>query len=61
MHLPFGRVCLVTLLAGGPAFAQQTPPPAQTPQTQPAPQTQPTFRTAVDVVAVDVSVIDRDG
>jgi len=67
MHLPFGRVCLLTLLAGGPAFAQQTPPAAQTTQTQPTPQTQqpaqnqPTFRTAVDVVAVDVSVIDRDG
>lgn len=67
MHLPFGRACLLTLLAGGPAFAQQTPPAAQTTQTQPTPQTQqpaqnqPTFRTAVDVVAVDVSVIDRDG
>jgi VWFA-related protein len=36
-------------------FAQQAAPPPQTPQGQ------PTFRTAVDVVAVDVSVIDRDG
>jgi VWFA-related protein len=53
MHLPFGRVCLLAVLASG--AAQQTPPPTQNPQTP------PTFRTAVDVVAVDVSVIDRDG
>jgi VWFA-related protein len=55
MHLPLGRACLLALLAGGAAFAQQAAPPPQNPQGQ------PTFRTAVDVVAVDVSVIDRDG
>jgi VWFA-related protein len=55
MHLPLGRACLLAFLAGGIAFAQQAPPAPQNPQTQ------PTFRTTLDVVAVDVSVIDREG
>jgi VWFA-related protein len=55
MHLPLGRACLLAWFAGGVALAQQAPPPAQNPQTQ------PTFRTTLDVVAVDVSVIDREG
>ena len=55
MHLPFGRACLLALLACGPVLAQQAPPSPQNPQNQ------PTFRTTLDVVAVDVSVIDREG
>ncbi len=54
MHLPIGRACLLALCASGIAFAQQAPP------TSPPAQNPPTFRTAVDVVAVDVSVIDRE-
>jgi VWFA-related protein len=53
MHLPLGRACLLVFLAGGAALARQAPPAPQ--------QGQPTFRTTVDVVAVDVSVIDRNG
>jgi VWFA-related protein len=55
MHLPLGRACLLAFLASGIALAQQAPPVPQNPQTQ------PTFRTTLDVVAVDVSVIDREG
>lgn len=55
MHLPLGRACLLAFLAGGAVYGQQAAPPPQEPQNQ------PTFRTSVDVVAVDVSVIDRDG
>jgi VWFA-related protein len=55
MHLPLGRACLLAVLAGGAASAQQATPPPQDPRNQ------PTFRTSVDVVAVDVSVIDREG
>ncbi|HEY7473779.1 MAG TPA: VWA domain-containing protein [Vicinamibacterales bacterium] len=55
MQLPLGRACLLAFLAGSAASARQAAPPPQSPQGQ------PTFRTAVDVVAVDVSVIDRDG
>jgi VWFA-related protein len=35
----------------------QTPPPAQTPE----PVQGPTFRTGVDLVAIDVAVVDRNG
>lgn len=55
MLLPVGRACLLAFLAGGVALAQQAPPSPQNPQTQ------PTFRSTLDVVAVDVSVIDREG
>ncbi|HEY9465369.1 MAG TPA: VWA domain-containing protein, partial [Vicinamibacterales bacterium] len=45
------------------APAQQTPQtPTQTPQTAPDTTVQgPTFRTGVDLVAVDVAVVDRNG
>jgi VWFA-related protein len=50
----------------------QTSDPPQTPQTAPAPQTPPasqtaepvqgpTFRTGVDLIAIDVAVVDRNG
>ncbi|HYN10488.1 MAG TPA: hypothetical protein VES67_24075 [Vicinamibacterales bacterium] len=35
MYLPLGRACLLALLAGGAAFAQQAAPPPQNPQGQP--------------------------
>jgi VWFA-related protein len=49
-----------------PAPTSQTSPAPQTPQTAPTPQTNepvqgPTFRTGVDLVAIDVAVIDRNG
>jgi VWFA-related protein len=45
--------------AGGGATPQQTQPPAQT---QPPPQTQkPVFRTGVELLTVDATVVDRDG
>jgi VWFA-related protein len=40
---------------------QAAPPQSATQQTQPPPQGQTMFRASVDVVAVDVSVIDRSG
>jgi VWFA-related protein len=38
----------------------QTPPPAQAPATPQTPQQQPVFRTGVDVIRLDVSVLDKD-
>lgn len=50
-----------TTAAAPPAQTQTSTPPAQA-QTSTAPQgQQPTFRSAVDVVAVDVSVVDKNG
>ncbi len=43
---------------GASGLAQQPPPAPATPQEQPAP---PVFRSAVDAVAVDVSVVDDQG
>jgi VWFA-related protein len=47
---------LATVLGAGAAAAQQTPP-----QTPPDQRPALTFKTSVDLVAVDVTVIDRDG
>jgi VWFA-related protein len=51
------------------AQSPQTPPPPQTPQTSQTTQTPqtsepvqgPTFRTGIDLVAIDVAVVDRNG
>jgi VWFA-related protein len=54
-----GVLALAAALVVRPA-AQTTAPPVQT--TPPAPQTQqPTFRSRVDSVSVDVSVVDKQG
>ena len=50
---------LPLLISWGLMTGASTPAVAQ--QTTPAQQTQPTFRSTVDLVAVDVSVIDREG
>ena len=60
-----GRAALVAVLLAGtvlsgqqpPPPVTQTPPPTQTPQ----PQQPPTFRTLLETVRVDATVVDNDG
>lgn len=53
-----GRLALLgLLLAGGVLTAQQAPPPVQEPQ----PQRPPTFRTSLETVRVDATVVDASG
>ena len=47
-------IALLVLLEGWPGAQSQSPPPPQEPQA-------PVFRSAVDVVAIDVQVVDRSG
>jgi VWFA-related protein len=66
-------VAALAVVAGQTSQPPQTPPTAQTPQTAPSPQSPPpatqtpdtvqgpTFRTGVDLVAIDVAVVDRNG
>ena len=65
-------VAATAVVAGQSAQTAQTPQPAPTSQTPPTPQTSqpaqtpepvqgPTFRTGVDLVAIDVAVVDRNG
>lgn len=51
----------LTSQGGSTTQATQSTPPPPPPQTTPPAQAQPTFRSTVDVVAVDVNVIDRAG
>ena len=61
--------CAIVSAQGTSPPAQQTPPPQQTPPAQqtprptptPAPQQTPVFRTQVDSISVDVTVIDKAG
>ena len=55
--LLFVASCVVTAVALVAAQEQPTPQPSQTPE----PIQGPRFRTGVDLVAVDVSVVDRNG
>jgi VWFA-related protein len=57
-------VATMAVVAGQtPQKEPPPPPPAQTPQTPQTPETVqgPTFRTGVDLVAIDVAVVDRNG
>src|SRR5687767_12126418 len=56
-------VATMAVVAGQTPQKEPPPPPAQTPQTGQTPDTVqgPTFRTGVDLVAIDVAVIDRNG
>src|SRR6188474_2494811 len=52
-----------TIVIGASLLAQSQPPPVQAPpaQTQSTPQQQPpVFRSGVDVIRLDVSVLDKD-
>src|SRR5262245_17465781 len=55
-----GAWAAVTTSAQTQQTQQQTPPPAQTAQTGDQSQ-QPTFRTRIDTVQVDVTVLDKQG
>jgi VWFA-related protein len=54
---PLMRTALILVAAGSLAFTLATPAEDSTPQ---QPQAQPAFRSGVDLVQVDVSVLDRD-
>lgn len=57
MHRMVARLPLLLMLVAGASLAAQAPPAAS-----PQPQSQPpVFRTGVDLLSVDATVVDRDG
>src|SRR5262245_10814175 len=54
------RLLPVLLLVSGSALLAQTPSPPPSPQPPPQGQ-QPVFRTGVEILTVDATVVDRDG
>ena len=56
-----GSLLLAVSVSAQPRQQPPQPPPAQTPATPLRPGQQPTFRSAVDLVQVDVVVVDKDG